>query len=95
MINERMAAYGVDAPMRAIELDHLVSLEPDGAPEDARNLWPEPWDGPLGTHVKDRLEDADRRLVCAGKLPLAEAQQKIVAERVRFYWWMQAKGDTE
>jgi hypothetical protein len=37
-----MAAYGATGPSSSYEYDHLVSLELGGAPNDPRNLWPEP-----------------------------------------------------
>ncbi len=64
----------------AYEEDHLVPLELGGAPADERNLWPQPrqpwlpsdgWDASR----KDELEGVLRRQVCAGRLPLAEAQR--------------------
>ena len=59
------------------------------------NIWPEPWDGPLSAHEKDRLENAAHRLVCSGKIPLAEAQRKIAADWVGFYRELQAAGEAE
>ena len=50
-----MRAYGVDAPLSTVELDHLEPVSLGGASTVA-NLWPETWDGPEGAHVKDRLE---------------------------------------
>jgi hypothetical protein len=84
--HERLRAYGlpdIPAALRAVELDHLVSLELGGAPASLANLWPEPWndspDGP-GAHTKDVLEDRLHELVCSGQMPLAEAQQKIATD---------------
>jgi hypothetical protein len=85
-----MAAYGVRAPMSSVEYDHLVPLSLGGAPDDARNLWPEP-DYP---HVspdsyvlnpKDELEGRLRDLVCAGQLGLAAAQRMIAGDWVGAY----------
>lgn len=72
-----MAAYGDRGSMRAYEYDHLVSLELGGAPNDARNLWPEPGASP---NVKDRLENRLHRLVCDGQLSLAAAQLAIARD---------------
>ena len=53
-----------------------------GAPDDARNLWPEPrqpvdgWDADL----KDDLEGVLNGLVCTGRLSLAAAQQAIATD---------------
>lgn len=72
-----MVAYGDRGSMRAYEYDHLVSLELGGAPNDARNLWPEPGASP---NVKDRLENRLHRLVCDGQLSLAAAQLALARD---------------
>ena len=75
---ERMAAYGIHAPLSQYELDHLVPLELGGA-STVQNLWPEPWGGD-GAHVKDDLENALHDRVCAGTLDLATAQRAIAGD---------------
>jgi hypothetical protein len=66
--------------------DHLVPLEIGGAPRDPRNLWPEPNeislpDGTIvGSSAKDGLEDYLHRAVCAGRLPLGDAQRLIAGD---------------
>jgi hypothetical protein len=78
---ERMEAYGLAGKNpRDYELDHLVSLEIGGAPTDPLNLWPEPYAEPDGARDKDKVEDSLHRIVCAGKLPLAEAQRRIATD---------------
>ena len=73
--------------MRDYEEDHLVPLSLGGAPDDERNLWPEPrksadgWDADR----KDELELALNRLVCAGRLPLATAQEAIARDWTAAY----------
>ena len=70
---ERMHAYGLDGqPMQNYELDHLVSLEIGGTPANPANLWPEPYAEPNGAHDKDKVENQLHRLVCSGRMPLAE-----------------------
>jgi len=61
----------------AYEEDHLISLQLGGAPSDPKNLWPEPYAG-IGARKKDVTETALKRLVCAGKLNLADAQRAIL-----------------
>jgi hypothetical protein len=61
---------------RGCEIDHLISLELGGA-NDVENLWPEPFGKPSGAEIKDVLENRLHKLVCAGKLDLAEAQKCI------------------
>ena len=62
--------------------DHLIPLSLGGSPTDPRNLWPEPWLPPDGwtADMKDALEAILPRLVCAGQLPLAEAQRAIASD---------------
>ncbi len=63
------------------ELDHLVSLELGGS-NDAANLWPQPHASAI---VKDRLEDELHRMVCTGRLNLAQAQDMIARDWVAAY----------
>jgi hypothetical protein len=56
------------------ELDHIIPLALGGNPRRLSNLWLQPWDGPHGAHMKDILEVRLQRLVCAGQMPLLEAQ---------------------
>jgi hypothetical protein len=72
-----MAAYGLAGQdPDGYELDHLISLELGGAPADPANLWPEPYLGERTAKQKDRLESELHRRVCAGTLPLADAQHR-------------------
>ncbi len=75
---ERMAAYGINAPLATYELDHLIPLELGGA-STTTNLWPEPLAGSRGAHRKDELENALRGQVCSGAVTLAVAQLAIAA----------------
>ena len=59
------------------EEDHLISLELGGNPTDPRNLWPEPWDGSSGAHVKDQIENKLHAMVCANQISLRAAQTAI------------------
>ncbi len=56
------------------EEDHLVPLELGGHPTNVNNLWPQPIQEAL---VKDKAELALNRAVCAGRMTLSAAQQKI------------------
>jgi hypothetical protein len=71
---------------RNFELDHLVPISIGGAPNDPKNLWPqsrltEPWTA----EVKDALEDVLHREVCAGQVPLKEAQDAIRTDWIAAY----------
>jgi hypothetical protein len=89
---QAMAAYGLHDSMSNYELDHLIPLELGGAPADIRNLWPEPYEahgggsGAQGTgaETKDRVENAGRSAVCAGRLTLAAAQEGIATNWFTF-----------
>jgi hypothetical protein len=75
------AAYGLKprAYGSTLEIDHIISLELGGS-NDPRNLYPELAtfaDGSPGFHVKDKLENATHRAVCAGTIGLRTAQRQI------------------
>ncbi len=79
--------YGyADRRLADYEEDHLVPLEIGGAPRDPANLWPEPRTAilPDGTSVgagaKDGLENYLNHRVCAGTIPLADAQRLIAGD---------------
>jgi hypothetical protein len=67
----------------------LASQTPQWAKSsyDPRNLWPEPRAIANGWNaaVKDELEATLPRLVCAGRVPLAEAQQAIAKDWIAAY----------
>jgi hypothetical protein len=78
-----MRAYGDHGPASRYEYDHLVPLELGGAANDARNLWPEPdyaESGGFYKNPKDELENALKRLVCAGRVSLSRAQRSIALD---------------
>lgn len=85
---QQIAAYNYsDRRLEDYELDHLISLELGGSPDDPRNLWPEPHyvtDG-WGSFVKDRLENKLHHLVCSDSLPLATAQDLIAHHWIDAY----------
>ena len=58
-----------------------------GGSNDIRNLWPQPDEPRPGWDEKNRLENELHAEVCAGKMPLADAQHCIAAN------WVQS-GDT-
>ena len=66
--------------------DHLVALEIGGAPRDPRNLWPQPNEVRLpdgtavGSGAKDGLEDYLHSAVCAGAMPLGDAQRLMAGD---------------
>jgi hypothetical protein len=78
--------YG-DRRLGDYEEDHLIPLELGGDPSDSRNLWPEPRVAPggWGADRKDELEWVLNRLVCAGRLPLREAQRAIATDWIAAY----------
>jgi hypothetical protein len=59
-----------------------VPLELGGAPNDPRNLWPEPGRTP---NRKDELECRLREMVCAGEVPVGTAQREIASDWVLAY----------
>ncbi len=77
-----LKAYGDRKPLHYYEYDHLVPLELGGAPNDPRNLWPEPGASP---NPKDSLEDRLNSRVCDGTIKLAAAQLAIARNWVSAY----------
>ena len=74
---EELAAYGDPDTMSDNELDHLVSLELGGCPDCVANLWPEPYNIPMGAHEKDVVENYLHKQVCDGAMSLHAAQAAI------------------
>lgn len=74
----QMKEYGLPGVLSDYEEDHLIPLAAGGNPTDPRNLWPEPWNGTAGAHVKDANEVRAQRDICAGRITLAEDQRRIV-----------------
>lgn len=66
-----------DQKSRDYELDHEISIENGGDPRDPINLWLQSYLGPCNAHVKDKLENALHRLVCSGKITLAQDQAAL------------------
>ncbi len=70
-----------------LEIDHIISLELGGS-NDATNLFPEeatfPNNAP-GFRVKDKLENATHKGVCAGTISLRSAQQQIASNWEKLY----------
>lgn len=67
------------------EVDHICSLLL-GCSNDIKNLWVQPYAGTAwNAHVKDHLELRLHALVCAGKVPLAQAQHDISANWIDAY----------
>lgn len=81
---EQMPLYGYPAGTnpRSLEEDHREPLEIGGAPRDPRNLWPQPVDE---AQAKDRLENAVKRDVCAGRLTLQQGQAIFLGDFWREY----------
>lgn len=68
----------------ACELDHSVSVELCGA-TTRQNLWPQSYLYSEGARIKDRLENELHRRVCAGKMPLRDAQKVIETDWLGAY----------
>jgi hypothetical protein len=77
--------YGIDRASSHFEVDHLISLELGGA-DVAANLWPQSYDTERwNAHSKDRLENRLHVLVCAGRLPIEQAQREIASDWIAAY----------
>jgi len=82
----QMAKYGYAlGDKRDYEEDHLIPLCLGGAPQDPRNLWPEPRFGEWDAEKKDHLEAKLCRLACDGRVPLHQAQQDMAVDWITAY----------
>jgi hypothetical protein len=84
---EGMKAYGYTDSPSNYQNDHVISIELGGSVYSPENQWPERLTGKWNAHDKDRVENALRRAVCAGKLSLLQAQEMITHnwEKAQFY----------
>ena len=83
---ESMKAYGFTDSPSNYEFDHLIPLELGGAPDDMKNLWPEPHSS---SFTKDSLENYLHDQVCSGNIDLKTAQHEIATNW--FNYWMRIK----
>lgn len=78
---QQIREYGyADRNPKHYEEDHLIPLSIGGAPEDPRNLWPEPRESEWGAEKKDQLEFVLYKMVCAHEISLADAQREIATD---------------
>jgi len=65
---------GYCATKQGCEVDHLCSLE-NGCSNSPLNRWVEPYEGTIwSAHAKDIVENRLHKLMCAGKVELADDQ---------------------
>lgn len=91
---EILKEYGIDpSDSGKYEIDHFISLEIGGL-NDKSNLWAQPYcpvgndplkSGCWGARDKDKVETALHRWMCAGKIPLKQAQDIIRTDWVACY----------
>jgi len=67
------------------EEDHFIPLEVGGHPRDPRNLWPEGYAPSPGAREKDRVETFLHDQICAGKMPLQQAQEAVQTDWYAVY----------
>jgi len=83
---ESMKSYGFTDSPSNYEFDHLIPLELGGAPDDMKNLWPEPHSS---SFIKDGVENYLHDQVCSGNMDLKTAQNEIATNW--FNYWMRVK----
>jgi hypothetical protein len=76
--------YDIDKHAGHFEVDHRVPIELGGA-DIVSNLWPQSYDARWNAYEKDRLENHLHRLVCAGDITLAQAQQEFLGDWIVAY----------
>lgn len=62
-----------------------MPLSVGGAPDDPRNLWPEPRSGHWSAARKDQLESTIGKMVCEGRLSLTQGQAVFLGDWTRGY----------
>lgn len=87
----QLAAYGFPDVMSDYELDHLISLELGGCTDCVSNLWPEPYNIPMGARQKDKVENYLHKAVCNGEITLTEAQLEIATDWTAVYYRVYGK----
>ncbi len=83
---ESMKAYGFTDSPSNYEFDHLIPLELGGAPDDMKNLWPEPHSS---SFTKDAVENYLHAQVCSGNMKLETAQNLIASDWYKY--WIEVK----
>jgi hypothetical protein len=71
-----LADFGGDS--KDYELDHVILLAVGGHPTDPQNLALQAWEGEDGAKAKDVVETRVKRLVCVGRITLAQGQQCFI-----------------
>lgn len=81
-VKGQMAAhYGIpEEKLREYELDHIVPLELGGHPYAPENLQLQLWVGAEGARSKDAVETWLKKMVCAKKITLVNAQICVATE---------------
>src|SRR5713226_148551 len=82
---ESMKSYGFTDSPSNYEFDHLIPLELGGAPDDMKNLWPEPYYTNPSSYDKDGFENYLHKQVCSGNMDLQTAQNEIATNWMK-YW---------
>ncbi len=74
----QIGEYGyADTNPKDYEEDHLIALSIGGAPNDERNLWPQPRTSQWSAEKKDQLEFVLYKMVCSNEISLKDAQQAM------------------
>ena len=60
------------------EEDHLIALELGGAPQNEKNLWPQPRSGQWTAKMKDDLENVLNKRVCSWGVGLVDYTPSLI-----------------
>jgi len=81
LMQKQMVLYGVgNLSMNDFEENHLIPIALGGAPQDPRNMFPEPLKGQQNANDKHVVENALHRAVCKGSVALQLAQRYIAGD---------------
>jgi hypothetical protein len=82
----QIVQYGYDdTDPKHYEEDHLIALSIGGAPDDERNLWPQPRKGMWSAAKKDQLESVLHKMVCDHRVTLVDAQHAMAGNWIDGY----------
>lgn len=78
---QQIRQYGyADTNPKDYEEDHLIALSIGGAPEDIRNLWPQPRNSEWSAQKKNQLEFVLYKMVCENEIKLIDAQHAMASD---------------
>lgn len=83
--------YDMDYDSEHYQIDHLIPISIGGS-NDITNLWPQPIERNIGFLGKQQVANYLHNEVCAGRMEISVAQEKIKKDWHAVYLTLQGKG---